>query len=185
MKMYDYSELIRVIDNVEIREEKEKAMELLSLKDRYNRLERNLVESGILDDWNRLKRLCAKADVRLCVAQLGDDSIGKVLGIGDCYYCNIYKDNGIIAKCMSSGGYWGDFYGFTYETDKGIVWKIYHHTNTHLFNGFDVDDDKRKYETKIYLLETFKNTYEIYRDYQLQKIEEEFSNRIKIEDIIR
>ena len=179
MKMYDYSELIRVIDNVEIREEKEKAMELLSLKDRYNRLERNLVESGILDDWNRLKRLCAKADIRLCVAQLGNNSIGCVLGIRDYLFCREYADNGLFLK---DKGYNDGFYGFEYKADKGIVWKF---SNVDFFKGVGKELEKERYETRIYLLETFKNTYEIYRDFQLQKVEGKFANRIKVEDIIR
>lgn len=185
MKMFDYSELIRVIDNVEIREEKEKVMGVLKLKERYNELERSLIKSGILDDWNRLKQLCAKAKVRLCVAHLGNSSIGYVLGVGDFRYCNQYDDNGMIKKCMSSGSHLGDDYGFTYEADKGIIWKVVHTTNTHWFNGFSATQEKEKYETRIYLLETFRDTYEHYREFQLKKIEEKFGSRIKVEDIIK
>lgn len=185
MKMLDYSELIRVIDNVELREEKERVMGLLAIKERYMELERSLIESGILDDWNRLKQLCAKAKVRLCVSHIGNDSIGYVLGVGDFRYCNEYDDNGMIKMCMSSGSHWSDDYGFTYEADKGVVWKISHMTNTHWFNGFSAIHDKEKYETKIYLLERFRDTYENYREFQLKKIEEKFGERIKTVDIIK
>ena len=185
MKMFDYSELIRVIDNVEIREEKERVMGVLNLKERYNELERSMIESGILDDWNRLKRLCAKANVRLCVSHLSNHSIGCVLGVGDFSYCNEYDDNGMIRKHMSSGSHWCDDYGFTYDADKGIVWKISHDTNTHWFDGFTVTQDKEKYETRIYLLERFRDTYGHYRAFQLMKIEEKFGSRIKVEDIIK
>ena len=185
MKVFDYSELIRVIDNVEIREEREKAIGLLNLKDKYNELERSLIKSGILDDWNRLKRLCAKANVRLCVSHIGDNSIGYVLGVGDFRYCNEYDDNGMIKKSMSGGSHWCDDYGFTYEADKGVIWKISHMTNTSHFNGFSMAQEKEKYETRIYLLERFRDTYENYRKFQLMKIEEKFANRIKVEDIIK
>ena len=185
MKMFDYSELIRVIDNVEIREEREKVMGVLKLKERYRELERSLIESGIFDDWNRLKRLCAKANVRLCVSHQGKDSIGYVLGVGDFRYCSEYEDNGIVAKCMSNGGHWSDYYGFTYEADNGIVWKVSHMTNTHLFNGFSEAKDKEKYEARICLLETFRDTYENYRTFQLKRIEDKFADRIKVEDIIK
>lgn len=185
MKLFDYSKMIRVIDNIEIREEKEKAMHVLNLKEKYNELERSMVESGILDDWNRLKRLCAKANVRLCVSHLSNASIGYVLGVGDFRYCNQYDDNGMIKRCMSSGSHWGDDYGFTYEADKGIIWKVVHMTNTHWFNGFSMAQEKEKYETRIYLLESFRDTYENYREFQLMKIEEKFANRIKVEDIIK
>lgn len=185
MQMFDYSELIRVIDNVEIREEREKVMGVLKLKERYKELERSLIESGIFDDWNRLKQLCAKAKVRLCVAYQGDNSIGYILGVGDFRYCCEYNDNGMIEKCMDSGGHWSDHYGFVYEADKGIVWKIYHMTNTHWFDGFSVTQEKEKYEARIYLLETFRDTYENYRAFQLKKIGDKFENRIKAEDIVK
>ena len=183
MKIFDYSELIRVINNVENREEEERVKGTLRLKDKYNKLEYELIESGILDDWNRLKYLCEKAKIRLCVAQIGDKSIGHILGTSDVYYCKEYADDGMVKKCMSSGSHWSDYYGFKYEVDKGIVWEITHSTGTSLFTGFK--DDEEKYKAKIYLLETFKNTYEHYREFQLRKIEEKFSARIKTEDIIK
>lgn len=185
MQMFDYSELIRVINNVEIREENERIRGILKLKEKYEALERSIIESGMLDDWSRLKELCASAKVRLCVSCIGQYSIGYVLGVGDHSYCYEYEDNGLIKKCMSSGSSWGDYYGFDYEPDKGVVWKVYHHTSYHGFDGFREGEDKKKYETKIYLLETFRDTYENYRKFQLKKIEEKFANRIKTEDIIR
>lgn len=185
MKMFDYSELIRVIDNVEDREEKERMNGILTLKERYKELEHSLIESGILDDWNRLKQLCLKANVRLCVSHIGEYSIGYVLGVGDFKYCNVYADNGMIRKCMSSGSHWSDYYGFTYAADKGIVWKIRHTTDSWHFNGFNEGQDEEKYNIRIYLLETFRDTYEHYRKFQLMKIEERFGDRIKTEDIIK
>lgn len=185
MKMFDYSELVRVIGNVEIREERERYEGVLKLKERYEELERSLVKSGIFDDWNRLKQLCAKAKVRLCVSHQSDHSIGCVLGVGDFKYCMEYSDHGRIQKLMSCGSSWSDYYCFTYEADKGVVWKVYHMTGYGHFNGFSEGQEKEKYETRIYLLETFRDTYENYRKFQLQKIEDKFANRIKAEDIIK
>jgi hypothetical protein len=184
MKLFDYSELIRVIDNVEIREEQERVMGILKLKERYKELERYLIESGILDDWNRLKQLCSKAKVRLCVSHIGEHSIGYVLGVGDFTYCNIYDDDGSIKKRMSSGSSWRDDYGFIYRQDEGIIWKTWHTSNFHIFDGFG-EDEKSKYETRIYMLETFRDTYEHYRMFQLQKIEDKFGTRVKVEDILK
>ena len=185
MKLFDYSELIRVIDNVEMRENKERIMGILKLKERCKALESSLIESGILDDWNRLKRLCAKANVRLCVSHLADCSIGYVLGVGDHTYCNVYDDQGRIKKLMSSGSSWGDYYGFIYDSDSGIVWKSFHTTTPFGFKGFKESQEKEKYETRIYLLETFRDTYEHYREFQLQKIEDKFGSRVKVEDILK
>lgn len=185
MKMFDYSELIRVINNVEIREEHEKVMGVLKLKERYLELERSLIESGILDDWNRLKQLCSKAKVRLCVSHQSNDSMGYVLGVGDFRYGSVYQDEGTISKCVSNGSYWSDYYGFVYDSAKGIIWKTTHTTSSHGFEGFNEKQDEKMYLTRIELLESFRDTYENYRKFQLQKIEDKFANRIKMEDIIK
>ena len=185
MKTYDYSELIRVIDNVKIREDEEKVMHVLSLKEKCQALECSLIESGILDDWNRLKQLCSKAGVRLCVSHIGDNSLGYVLGLGDYSYCKEYKDDGAFMKCMSSGSSWSDYYGFVYKEAKGITWEIHHTTHSFSFNGFSEKEERSKYETRIYLLETFRDTYEHYREFQLKKVEEKWGSRIKTADIIK
>ena len=185
MKMFDYSELIRVISNVEMREEREKMMALLSLKEKCEKLEQSLVESGIFDDWNRLKKLCAKAKVRLCVSNQGSNSMGIRLGMDDYGYGHEYKDEGYFSTLMSSGSHWGDYYGFVYEPDRGVVWHTYHITRTVCFDGFSERQDEKKWSTRIRLLETFRDTYEDYRNLQLQNIEDKFATRIKATDIIR
>lgn len=185
MKMFDYSELIRVIDNVEIREEKERNKTLISLKEEYYKLERNLINSGILADWVRLKEVCRKAKVRLCVSHIAEHSIGYVLGVGDFKYCNIYDDNGRIKKLMSSGSSWSDYFSFYYDNSiEKIVWEIRHSNSSfNIFDGFKTEEEE--YITKIELLTEFKNTYENYRKFQLMKIEKKFGDRIKTEDIIK
>ena len=184
MKLFDYSELIKVIENVKFREQKEKDMALTNLKERYKELEKTLINSGIFDDWNRLKELCSKANIRLCVSHQGSRSIGRVINHKEDFkYCQEYRDEGIFSKCMDSGSHWSDYYGFIYTAEKELVWKITHTTNTHGFDGFAVEKIEEKYQTRISLLETFKNTYEDYRDFQLKKIEEKFKSRIKPEDI--
>ena len=183
MELYNYDDLIRVIGNVKSREENEKLQELFSLKEKYFELEKNLIQSGILEDWVRLKELCRKAQVRLCVSHIGSGSIGYVLGVGDFKYANIYDDDGRIRKLMSSGSHWSDYYTFYYSVKNHcLVWEDRHTTSYHSFTHFNTEEEE--YNTKIYLLEEFKNTYENYRKFQLMKIEEKFSGRITIEDII-
>lgn len=185
MKLFDYSELIRVIDNVEVREKNEKNVALMNLKDKYINLRDEMIESGIFDDWYRLKELCNKAGVRLCVSHQGDASMGIVLGYNDYTYCKEYNDNGSFSISMSSGSSWNDYLGFKYNLERGLQWFIFHATNYHSFNGFGRDEEGNEYQTKIDLLLAFKETYEEYRDYQLKKVEEKFSNRIKTEDILK
>lgn len=185
MKLFDYSELIRVIGNVEKREEKEKYSKIIDLKDKYISIRDEMIESGIFDDWYSLKKLCNKAGVRLCVACQGSTSMGIVLGYNDYAYCKEYNDDGAFDISMSSGSSWNDRFGFKYNPEKGLNWFISHSSNFHLFNGFGSDEMGREYQTKINLLLAFKETYDEYRDYQLKKVEEKFSNRIKTEDILK
>ena len=186
MKLFDYSELIRVINNVEFREEREKTQEIMNIKEQYINLKKEIINSGILDDWYRLKQLCSKANIRLSVSHQGSESMGRIIGHSEDFkYCQEYKDNGLFCKCMSSGSHWSDYFGFDYETGKDMFWKIYHTTNSRLFLGFGAEDVKKEYETKITLLKTFRDTYEDYRDFQLKKIEDKFQSRIKPEDIIK
>jgi hypothetical protein len=185
MQLFDYSELMRVIDNVEIREQQEKDMALTNLKERYKELEKTLINSGIFDDWNRLKELCSKANIRLCVSHQGSCSIGRVINHEEDFkYCQEYRDEGIFSKCMDSGSHWSDYYGFIYTAEKELVWKITHTTNTHWFEGFAVEKIEEKYQTRISLLETFLNTYEDYRNFQLKRIHENLETRIKPEDLM-
>ena len=184
MKMFDYSELIRVIGNVEMREERERVMALLSLKEKCEKLEQSLIESGIFDDWNRLKQLCAKAKVRLCVSNQGSNSMGIRLGLNDYGYCHEYRDDGFFSTIMSSGSHWSDSYGFTYESGRGLAWKTCHMTSSYMFVGFKEGQEEKKWSTKMHLLETFRDTYENYRNFQLQNIEDKFASRIKATDII-
>ena len=186
MKLFDYSELIRVIGNVEKREEQEKYSNLIDLNNKYISLRDEMIENGIFDDWYRLKELCNKAGVRLCVSHQGDESMGIVIGYGDYSYCKEYRDDGTFGICMSSGSSWSDYFGFKYnkhETINGFHWWIKHSGSYHGFEGFNTEEEE--YQTKIDLLLAFKETYEKYRDYQLKKVEEKFSNRIKTEDILK
>ena len=143
MKMFDYSDLIRVIDNVEIREEKEKVMALTNLKEKYRELKRSVINSGILDDWNRLKQLCLKAGIRLCVSHQGSDSMGCVIGHPDGFkYCSGYKDGepmynnpkGMYGECIDGGSCGTDTFGFLYDENKGITWHL-HHSTTHTLHS--------------------------------------------------
>ena len=191
MKFFDYSELIRVIDNVEIREANEKELALMNLRDKCINLEKEMINSGIFDDWYRLKELCYKAGIRLCVACQGDSSMGVIIGHPDGYsYCIEYQDgppmynnsNGMYATCVDSGSYYSNYFGFNYTPNIGFVWRVFRSNS----NDFTIFKNKEEeYTTKIKLLKSFKATYEDYRDYQLGRIEKKFKNRIKTEDILK
>jgi hypothetical protein len=183
MKIFDYSDLIRVINNVELREEQEKLVHQNNLKQQYEDLEYELVMSDIFADWYNLQKLCKKAGIRLSVSNQGKTSMGYIMNHPESYsYCKEYKDDGLFCFCMSSGGHWSDYYGFKYDDEHGLHWLIQHSTKSFLFYGFNSETEK--YEIKIKLLNKFKETYEDYRNFILSKVDEKFKNRIKPEDII-
>lgn len=187
MTLFNYDNLIQAIKNVELRETKERVDQLQCLKDKCEALETSLINDGIMADWYRLKLLCQHAHVRLCVSSQAQHSIGCVMGIGDHTYCKSYQDNGWIAKRMSSGSHWLDDYGFTYYPSKGIIWETHHLTTTHIFTGFDennMNSVEKKYSVRLELLEEFRDTYENYRKFLLNKVEAKYGPRIKAEDII-
>lgn len=187
MTLFNYDNLIQAIKNVELRETKERVDQLQCLKDKCEALETSLINDGIIADWHRLKLLCQHAHVRLCVSFQAERSIGCVMGIGDYTYCKPYQDNGWITKTMSSGSHWLDDYGFTYYPSKGIIWETHHLTATHHFTGFDennMNSVEKKYSVRLELLEEFRDTYENYRNFLLNKVEAKYGPRIKAEDII-
>lgn len=186
MKIFDYSELIRVINNVEIREKREENIKNMKIEEKYKMVEAKLISSGILEDWFNLKQVCRKANVRLCVAYRGESSIGIVTGRKNYAYCDIYADNGRIQTCMSSGSHWSDYYGFIYDKESHrLVWDTTHTTSYSNFHGFGPNREVEKHLTRIKMMEIFMETYEDYREFQLKKIEEVFKGRIKPSDLLK
>ena len=68
---------------------------------------------------------------------------------------------------MSSGSHWCDMFGFSYK-DRKFRWKIWHTTNSTLFNEFENED--AEIAAKIKLTELFMERYEEYRSVQLQRV---------------
>lgn len=176
MEILNYTNLLKVIDNIEIREEKEDIERTLDMEKEYELLELKLKKSGLLDDWYGLKQVCRKVNVRL-------------LPYGSNLTSSMFKfaDIGSYECCMSSGSHWSDYYGFTYTPENGITWKVWHTTNTHLWGGFGEsrEEQRSKYRYRIAAIEKFMDSYEKYREFQLPKIEEALKDRVKPEDIIK
>ena len=106
------------------------------------------------------------------------------------FYCREYQDgppiynnsNGMYATCVDSGSYYSNYFGFNYTPNTGFAWRDFR-SNDNNFTIFN--NEAEEYTTKIKLLQSFKATYEDYRDYQLKRIEKKFKNRIKTEDILK
>lgn len=164
MKRYDYSGLIKVIGEIKTSQTKAINEELLSQKQHLADLENEVITSGMLEDWVQLKNTCRQVGIRLfpyggynSVVNKNEDNT-KVL-MNDSYF----QDEGMFATSCGVHRY---NYGFIYK-DGSIVWQWW-------FIGKPVNDsfcsEKEKILTKISILEKFLDTYEEYREIQLQRV---------------
>ena len=163
MKIYDYSNLLQAVRETNTNKIIAENNRIADKKNTLSKLEMELKESGLLDDWYDLKRLCREANVRIMPYGGWDESqFGKLME--DYEYS---QDNGTFSQCMSSGSHWCDMFGFSYK-DREFRWKIWHTTNSTLFTEFENEDIE--IGTKIKLIELFMERYEEYRSVQLQRI---------------
>ena len=163
MRLYNYDNLLKTIREIKTSKIIAENERTINKKNKLLRMENELKSSGILDDWYDLKKICREFDIRI-MPYGGWNEIKQGALMNDFEY---FRDNGTFAKLMSSGSHWGDYFGFSYK-DREFKWKIWHSTNTTLFNGFDSEDTE--INVKINLIETFMKTYEEYRNIQLQRL---------------
>ena len=164
MKRYDYSGLIKVIGEIKTNQTKAINEELLSQKQQLADLEHKVITSGMLEDWTELKRTCRQVGIRL-FPYGGYNPVTKshektqTVLMNDSYF----QDEGMFATSCGVHRY---NYGFIYK-DGSIIWQWW-------FIGKTVNDsfcsEKEKIATKISILKKFLNTYEEYREIQLQRV---------------
>lgn len=163
MKIYNYNNLLEMVREIKTNKIIAESERTLCKKEKLLRLENELKSSGMLDDWYDLKRTCRELSIRIMPYGGWDETKQGVL-MEDYEY---FQDNGTFSQCMSSGSHWSDYFGFSYK-DREFRWKIWHVTNSTLFNKFQSED--AEIDTKIRLIEIFMARYEEYRDIQLQRI---------------
>ena len=164
MKRYDYSGLIKVIGEIKTNQTKAINEELLSQKQRLADLENEVITSGMLEDWTELKRTCRQVGIRLFPYGGYNSVVNKNEENTSVLMNNSYfQDEGMFA---TSYGFHRYNYGFIYK-DGSIVWQWW-------FIGKTVNDsfcsEKEKIATKMSILKKFLDTYEEYREIQLQRV---------------
>lgn len=163
MMVYDYNILLKVIKEAKTNKIIAENERTANKKNKLIKLEQELELSGLLDDWDDLKRTCREMEIRIMPYGGWDEAKQGTL-MEDYEY---FRDNGMFSKCMSSGSHWRDMFGFSY-IDKELEWATTHATHSILFNGFENEDVE--IDTKIELIELFMKRYEEYRTIQLQRI---------------
>ena len=148
MKKYDYSGLLKTIGELKVDKKKALNERLLSYKQQLIELENKVLFSGMLQDWVNLKQICKQSGVCL---NLSNSKYDK------------YKGHGTFADfVLSSHNFLHYNFGFIFK-DGNLIWR---------WDNSNAKFENEEYEikTKMYLLNEFLDTYEKYREIQLQRI---------------
>ena len=148
MKRYDYSGLIKVIGEIKTNQKKAINERLLSHTQQLLDLENKVISSGMLEDWENLKNTCKKA--------------GVCLNISNSKYDNYKGHGGFADFATSSHNFLMYNFGFR-SNNEGLIWQ---------WDNSQAKFENEEYEikTKMYLLNKFLDTYQEYREIQLQRI---------------
>ena len=144
MTIYDYSDLLKMIANINTDKIIAKNERTMNNKNRLAKMENKLLTCGILNDWYDLKKSCKRLNVRLApYGNWDEETQGPLMKDQNGKY---FMNNGTFSICMSSGSHWSDHFGFSYydKEQKKIV-------------GFDIDlldkiSDYLGFEYKLYPL---------------------------------
>lgn len=172
MKLYDYTNLLNVINEVNLENKKLKNLKEMTLKNKYYELEQKLFNSGILEDWKRLNRLVAD---RIFYSKWDNSYLDSIYKNTDKFF--EYRDN-MFTILVSSGSSWSDYLCISPEhslENRKLDWKITS-TTKRWFSGFR--NNEEEYKVKILMIETLINTYEDYRDYVLKSIVKRINEKI-------
>lgn len=179
-KLYDYTNLLNVVKEVDLENEKLKNVKEMGLKNKCIELEYKLLNSGILEDWAQLNKLGTnfmRYD-RFDNSYLNSAYNNNYINLRNKAF--MYYDNGIFGITMSSGSYWHDslYIAPRRSSESGkVVWDISHSTSHISFDGFK--DNEFECKIKILMIETLIATYEDYRNYALEKFAEKMGRKIE------
>ena len=170
MKLYDYSNLVKVIREVDLQAKKLANEKEMCEKNKLAELENELLNSGIIQDWHELSKFSERTYSRWESETLNDHYIRT----NEFYEFHYLGGTHGIAFTMSY--YYGHYHfgislNKSYEANK-IVW-----VNTHDWS-FDA-------KTKIKIIEMLFRVYEEYRTYSLIKTNEAINEKLQKNEKVR
>ena len=187
--IYDYSNLLKAIDNAQLEEKKLNNQILANKKDELAELEMEIEQSGMLEDWYQLIEAMKKLGVRgFPYTEYKEPTIeGNAIKFTDGYR---------FMETMSSGSHWCDCFGidgYNVGNRRGwsrnkVNWVITHSTSSHLWEDFETwggDVEAKRVRTKIRLLKEFKESYPIYREFKLKEIYAALGKQIETNESLR
>lgn len=173
MKMFDYTNLLNVIKEVDLETAKLNNVKEMALKNKYLNMERKLFNSGILEDWNKLNKLVTD---RIFYSRWKNKKLNSIYEDSNKFI--EYMDN-VIAITMSSDSSWTDYLYIKINAsikNGKIIWGVFHTTTDTHFEKFE--NEEEEYKTKIIVIETLIDTYEDYRDFVLEEVTEKINKNL-------
>lgn len=175
MKIYDYSNLLTVIDKLDTEKEdliaEKNAIEAMYL----DNLENKLFASGMLEDWYGLIKAMKKAGVRGC--PYPEVIPGKAK----------FEDNYLFVYTVNSGssGYRCDYLGLTHGDSESPNAPTYRQWSTgygsekkiDIFAKYGGDPVMKKVRIQTTLIEEFMENYPKYREIKLKQIYEKIGQK--------
>ena len=168
MKIYDYSALFTVIDDLDA----EKAMLINQAetdeKNALIKLEQQLLNSGMLKDWKGLNEVLRKANVRGCPYPEKLPCAAR------------FEDSYRFEYCVNGGssGYRTDYYCLTVKSTANEV-RYYQYSTGYgsekqidIFATYGDDPVMRKVRVKTRLIKEFMDNYPKYREIKLKQLYE-------------
>lgn len=174
--VYDYSNLLRAIDNAQLEEKKLKNSILANKKDELAELEMEIEQSGLFEDWYQLNEAMKKLGVRgFPYTGYQEKPIGS--------YAHKFTDGYRFMETMSSGSSWSDYFGISINGITGGNVKRFTWITHGLWNGFR--NEENEVTTKIRMLKQFREAYPVYREFKLKEIYAALGKQIETNESLR
>jgi len=171
---YDYSALIKKIDDLNTEKKKLINRSDENEKDQLVDLEARLMDNGMLQDWYDLVKVLRRAEVRGCPYPF---KIGNECWFSDAYTFEIRVNSG-------SSGYREDWYGIKPNANNEI--KYYEYSRGYgsekkidIFATYGNDPVMRKIRVKTKIITEFIENYELYRETKLKQLYEKIGEKEK------
>ena len=168
MDKYDYSNLLNVIGNLDVEKKKLINQKELDEKNQLVDLERQLIDSGMLDDWFGLTKALKAAGVRGC--PYPETLPGSAQ----------FKDDYAFSYCVNStsSGYREDWFGIRPLKENSFI-NYYEHSHGYgsenkidIFATYGRDPVMHKIRVKTTIIKDFMENYPKYREIKLKELYE-------------
>ena len=182
IKTYDYTELLKTMNEMEMEKNCLLELEKMNAKNRYIELEKKVLESGILEDFKGLYKVQRELwSSGLSYTRFKNKYLDKVYNSSLHfieYDCNFIGSHVNVRRGTCSTITLGYYTLVLTRTDgDSLVWSLTDR-NGKKYDCFE-NDVAKHYETKSLILKTLLETYDDYRAYVLERVNEKLNEKAK------